>query len=81
MIEGLKDSLITVYQQGDFVDLCRGGHVTNTKEMKHFKLLSIAGAYWRGNSDNKQLTRVYGVSFFLKRRIRPSFSYVRRKKI
>lgn len=66
MIEGLKDSLITVYQQGDFVDLCRGGHVTNTKEMKHFKLLSIAGAYWRGNSDNKQLTRVYGVSFFSK---------------
>ncbi len=66
LIEGLKDDVITVYQQGDFIDLCRGGHVANTKEIKHFKLLNIAGAYWRGNSSNKQLTRVYGVSFYSK---------------
>ncbi|AZZ65411.1 threonine--tRNA ligase [Metamycoplasma phocicerebrale] len=46
-----------------FTDLCAGGHVDDTKEIKHFKLLSIAGAYWRGNSDNKMLTRIYGTSW------------------
>ncbi|MDX9808042.1 MAG: threonine--tRNA ligase [Acholeplasma sp.] len=66
LIEGLKDQKISVYQQGDFIDLCRGGHVSNTKEIKHFKLLNLAGAYWRGNSDNKMLSRVYGVAFFTK---------------
>lgn len=66
LIEGLKDQKISVYQQGDFIDLCRGGHVSNTKEIKHFKLLTLAGAYWRGNSDNKMLSRVYGVAFFTK---------------
>ena len=66
LIEGLKDQVISVYQQGDFIDLCRGGHVLNTKEIKHFKLLNLAGAYWRGNSDNKMLSRVYGVAFFTK---------------
>lgn len=66
LIEGLVDQEITVYEQGDFIDLCRGGHVSNTKEIKHFKLLSLAGAYWRGNSNNKMLQRVYGVSFFSK---------------
>ena len=66
LIEGLKDEVISVYQQGDFIDLCRGGHISNTKEIKYFKLLSLAGAYWRGNSDNKMLSRVYGVAFFTK---------------
>jgi threonyl-tRNA synthetase len=66
LIEGLKDEKISVYQQGDFIDLCRGGHVSNTKEIKYFKLLNLAGAYWRGNSDNKMLSRVYGVAFFTK---------------
>ncbi len=55
---------ISFYQQGDFVDLCRGPHVQNTSEIKHFKLLSIAGAYWRGDERNKMLTRVYGTAFF-----------------
>lgn len=66
MIEDLKDDVISVYKQGDFVDLCRGGHVRSTGVIKHFKLLSVAGAYWRGNSNNKMLTRIYGVSFFTK---------------
>ena len=58
---------ITVYQSGQFVDLCRGGHVDNTsKVLKHFKLLSVAGAYWRGNEKNKMLTRIYGTAFFSK---------------
>ncbi len=50
---------ISLYEQGDFIDLCRGPHVPNTSYLKHFKLLSIAGAYWRGDSKNKQLTRIY----------------------
>lgn len=57
---------LTIYEQGEFFDLCRGVHVGNTKNIKHFELLSLAGAYWRGNSKNKMLTRIYGTSFFSK---------------
>ena len=53
------EGTISMYEQGDFVDLCRGPHVPNTSYLKHFKLLSLAGAYWRGDSKNKQLTRIY----------------------
>ncbi|MFN4032390.1 MAG: threonine--tRNA ligase [Fimbriimonadales bacterium] len=55
---------ISFYQQGDFIDLCRGPHVQNTREIQHFKLLSLAGAYWRGDEKNKMLTRIYGTAFF-----------------
>ncbi len=55
---------ISFYQQGDFIDLCRGPHLENTREIKHFKLLSLAGAYWRGDERNKMLTRIYGTAFF-----------------
>jgi len=56
---------ITIYQSGDFRDLCKGGHIENpSKEIKNFKLLSVAGAYWRGNEKNKMLTRIYGTAFF-----------------
>lgn len=67
LIEQYKDTNLSVYTQGNFTDLCRGGHLLNTSEIKHFKLLSIAGAYWRGDSNNKQLTRIYGTSFFSKK--------------
>ncbi len=63
LIEGLKDDKITYCQQGTFLDLCRGGHIPNTGIIKAVKLLSVAGAYWRGNSDNKMMTRIYGISF------------------
>ena len=53
------EGTISMYEQGDFIDLCRGPHVPNTSYLKHFKLLSLAGAYWRGDSKNKQLTRIY----------------------
>ena len=62
LIEELEDQVITLYRQGDFVDLCRGPHVDNTKMIKHFKLLSLAGAYWRGDSENKMLQRIYGIA-------------------
>lgn len=55
---------ITTFQQGNFLDLCRGPHILSTGQIKHFKLLSLAGAYWRGNSANKQLTRIYGTSWW-----------------
>ena len=61
-----EDEVITIYTQGDFVDLCRGGHVASTSKIKEFKLLSVAGAYWRGNSDNKMLQRIYGTAYFTK---------------
>ncbi len=61
------DEPITIYKQGGFGDLCRGGHVAKTSEVKYFKLLSIAGAYWRGNSDNPVLQRIYGTSWFSKK--------------
>ena len=58
------DEDITTFTQGKFVDLCRGPHIMSTGLIKHFKLLSLAGAYWRGNSKNKQLVRIYGTSWF-----------------
>lgn len=57
------DSVITIYEQGEFFDLCRGPHLPSTGKIKAFKLLSVAGAYWRGNSSNKMLQRVYGTAF------------------
>nr|WP_246829840.1 threonine--tRNA ligase [Globicatella sp. HMSC072A10] len=58
------DEVITIYTQEDFTDLCRGVHVPSTGKIKVFKLLSLAGAYWRGNSNNKMMQRVYGTAFF-----------------
>ncbi len=63
LISDLEDGTITFYSQGDFTDLCRGPHLPDTSPIKAFKLLSIAGAYWRGSEKNKQLTRIYGISF------------------
>ena len=63
LIEGLEDGQITFYQQGEFVDLCRGPHLPSTKPIKAVKVLSLAGAYWRGDESRPQLTRLYGVSF------------------
>ncbi len=67
LIEEHKEKGLTVYSQGDFTDLCRGGHVPSTKMLKFFKLLTLAGAYWRGDSKNKMLVRVYGTSFLNKK--------------
>ncbi|MDD2495171.1 MAG: threonine--tRNA ligase [Tissierellia bacterium] len=58
-----EDAVISFYKQGDFTDLCAGPHLESTKKVKAFKLLSIAGAYWRGNENNKMLQRIYGISF------------------
>ncbi len=63
LIENLEDGTITFCDHSTFTDLCRGGHIPNTGILKAIKLLSVAGAYWRGDEKNKQLTRVYGISF------------------
>jgi threonyl-tRNA synthetase len=63
LLEGLEDGSITFYQQGNFTDLCRGPHIPNTGFIKAVKLMNVAGAYWRGDEKNKQLTRVYAVTF------------------
>lgn len=62
-----EDESVTLYTQVEFTDLCRGVHVPSTSKIKEFKLLSTAGAYWRGNSDNKMLQRIYGTAFFDKK--------------
>ncbi len=64
-----KGERLTLYRQGEFVDLCRGPHLPSTGKIKAFKLLSIAGAYWRGNSDNQMLQRIYGTAFYNKKEL------------
>ncbi len=63
LLQGLEDGQITFYEQGNFTDLCRGPHIPNTGFIKAVKLMSVAGAYWRGDEKNKQLTRIYAVTF------------------
>ena len=63
IIEGIPDPTVSLYRQGDFVDLCEGPHLPTTAAVTHFKLMTIAGAYWRGDEHNKMLQRIYGTSF------------------
>ncbi len=63
IINEITDDNVSIYRTGDFVDLCRGPHIMNTKKIKSFKLLKVAGAYWRGDEKNKMLQRIYGISF------------------
>ena len=64
LIQDLDDDKVTIYEQGGFVDLCRGPHTKSTNEVKYFKLLSVAGAYWRGDEKRERLQRIYGTAFF-----------------
>jgi threonyl-tRNA synthetase len=63
LLENLQDGTITFYTQGNFTDLCKGPHIPDTSHIKAVKLLSVAGAYWKGDEKNKQLVRIYGISF------------------
>ena len=65
LLEGLEEQ-VSIYRQGEFVDLCRGPHLERTSQVKHFKLQSIAGAYWRGDSQRQMLQRIYGTAFLKK---------------
>ncbi|PMP72360.1 MAG: threonine--tRNA ligase [Calditerrivibrio nitroreducens] len=66
IINDLGEEVVSIYSQGEFVDLCRGPHLPSTGFIKHFKLLSVAGAYWRGDEKNKMLQRIYGTAWFKK---------------
>jgi len=66
LIEGLADEELSFYRQGEFIDLCRGPHLPSTRYVKAFKLMSVAGAYWRGGSSREMLQRIYGTAFFSK---------------
>ncbi|MDE6001406.1 MAG: TGS domain-containing protein, partial [Clostridia bacterium] len=75
-----EDSVISFYKQGTFTDLCRGPHLPNTGKIKAFKLVSIAGAYWRGSEKNKMLTRIYGVAFAKKDEMQAYFDMLEEAK-
>ena len=79
LIEGINEE-ITLFKQGNFTDLCRGPHVMSTGLIKHFKLLSLAGAYWRGDSKNKQLTRIYGTSWFTEEDLKSYLDLIEERK-
>ncbi|HEH3188167.1 TPA: threonine--tRNA ligase [Staphylococcus aureus] len=75
-----EDENVTLYSQGDFTDLCRGVHVPSTAKIKEFELLSTAGAYWRGDSNNKMLQRIYGTAFFDKKELKAHLQMLEERK-
>lgn len=80
LINEHQDEQISIYTQGNFTDLCKGPHLPSTSFIKHFKLLSLAGAYWRGDSNNKQLTRIYGTSFFTEEDLKKHLEVLEQRK-
>lgn len=71
-----EDEIVSIYEQGEFYDLCRGPHVPATRRIEHFKLMHVSGAYWRGNSDNQMLQRIYGVAFSTKEELQDYFVFL-----
>lgn len=69
LLNEIEDEVVSIFRHGDFVDLCRGPHVRHTGQVKHFRLLSIAGAYWKGDERNPMLTRIYGTAFFTEKEL------------
>ena len=63
LIDEILDDQVSLYQQGEFIDLCRGPHIPSTGSIKAYKLLSVSGAYWRGKETNPMLQRIYGIAF------------------
>ena len=70
LLEEIEDDTVSIYQQGSFIDLCRGPHIPDTSWVKDFKLLRVAGAYWRGDENNDVLQRIYGTVFFDKKALK-----------
>ena len=80
LINEHQEESLSCYQQGEFIDFCRGPHLPSTGMIKHFKLLSVAGAYWRGDSKNKQLTRIYGTSWWSEEELKEHLEVLERRK-
>lgn len=81
LIDGIDDENLSIYQTGDFIDLCSGPHILSTGRVGAFKLLSIAGAYWRGDEKNKMLIRIYGTAFFKKEDLKDYLDRIERAKL
>ena len=80
LLEEIKDDVVTIYRDGDFVDLCRGPHIDSTGKIKAFKLLSIAGAYWHGIETNPMLQRIYGTTFETEKELRDYLNLIEEAK-
>ena len=80
LIDGIADSAVSIYTTGDFIDLCAGPHIESTGKVGAFKLLSVAGAYWRGDEKNKMLARIYGTSFYSKEDLKDYLEKIERAK-
>ncbi len=80
ILESLKDGQITFYRQGDFTDLCEGPHLSSTGEVKHFKLLSTAASYWRGDEKRESMQRIYGISFPVKQELYDYLKFIEEAK-
>ncbi|MDD2489712.1 MAG: threonine--tRNA ligase [Bacilli bacterium] len=80
LLENMDEDIVTIYEQGDFIDLCRGPHVENTKELKNYKLLKVSGAYYKGDANNKMLQRVYGIIFKTKEDLVKHLNYLEEAK-
>jgi len=80
ILQELPEDTVALYTQGDFTDLCRGPHLPSTGYAKHFKLLSVAGAYWRGSEKNKMLQRIYGAAFATKRALKEHIGFLEEAK-
>ncbi len=76
LLSEMSDEIVTIYEEDNFTDLCRGPHLESTGKVKAFKLLSVAGAYWRGDEKNKMLQRIYGVSFFTKDELKQHMNFL-----
>ena len=81
LIEAVEGDIVHVYDQGGYLEICRGPHMQNTKKSRYFKLLSIAGAYWRGDSNNKMLTRIYGTSWFSDEKLKEHLKNLEERKL
>ena len=81
LIDAIEGDTVNVYKQGDYYEVCRGPHVPSTRRIKFFKLLNIAGSYWRGDSKNKMLTRIYGTSWFTNEALNEYLDIVEKRKL
>jgi threonyl-tRNA synthetase len=80
LIDDIQDNEVTIYYDGDFYDLCKGPHIDSTSQVRAFKLLSIAGAYWRGSENNPMLQRIYGTAFFTDKELRQHLNLIEEAK-
>ncbi|MDY6851930.1 MAG: threonine--tRNA ligase, partial [Thermodesulfobacteriota bacterium] len=80
LLEDMTDEVVSIYEQGDFVDLCRGPHIPSTGKVPAFKLLSVAGAYWRGDEKRQMLQRIYGTAFFSRKELKTHLRFLEEAK-